>query len=136
MDYSYEKYFIRTFIRKNRQKRLLHELSAEKKRYRGIDRFCHQAAELIDQKKILMKGKDLINDPSFRRFIAENNQECYVLSTDSFLNERMMPLLEASDLANMSTEAVLIIGKDFALVFGEAMKGARDRFLLTDKENT
>lgn len=33
----------------------------------------------------------------------------------------------------MSFDAVIILGDDFAIVFGEVEKGGRDRFLLTEK---
>ncbi|MBQ3295447.1 MAG: hypothetical protein IJH00_03060 [Erysipelotrichaceae bacterium] len=134
MDNSTEEYFIKTFIRKSRQERLFHELTNEKKRYRGIDRFCHQASGLIDLSKVVMKDDDLVSGNAFEKFIEKHEQDCYVLSTDSFLNERMISLQEAVDQANMSTEAVLIIGKGFAIVFGEAMKKGRDRFLLAEEK--
>ncbi len=48
MDYSAEERFIKNFIKKRYRERLLFELTTPKKRYDGLDRFCHQASELID----------------------------------------------------------------------------------------
>lgn len=41
MDYSAEKHFVQTFIRRNRRERLLYELTTPKKRMDGVSRFCH-----------------------------------------------------------------------------------------------
>ena len=61
MEQSTEERFVRSFIQKNRQDRLLHELTSPKKRYSGISRFCHSAVDLLDPRKIRMEtsGRDL-----------------------------------------------------------------------------
>lgn len=43
--------FAAKYLRREKRERLLHELTDPKKRYRGLDRFCHHAGELIDPKK-------------------------------------------------------------------------------------
>ncbi len=47
MDYSNEQHFVQSFIRKARRERLLYELTTPEKRYDGVNRFCHQAKELL-----------------------------------------------------------------------------------------
>ena len=59
MDYRAERFFVSTFIRKDRRERLLLQLTSPSRRYEGISRFCHQAADLIDPSRILLEGKDL-----------------------------------------------------------------------------
>ena len=46
--------FAAKYLRREKRERLLHELTDPKKRYRGLDRFCHHAGELIDPKKIAL----------------------------------------------------------------------------------
>ena len=133
MEYSTEERFVRTYIRKSRQERLLYELTDPEKRYRGLDRFCHQSKELIDPDKILMSGKDLDGSKELEKFIKQHDEDCLILSPDSFIDGNSMKLKEAIEAAVMSFDAVIILGDDFAIVFGEVEKGGRDRFLLTEK---
>ena len=65
MEYLNERYFVQTFIRKDRRERLLYELTTPGKRYDGISRFCHQAKGLLDPAKIIMEGEDLDRHPEF-----------------------------------------------------------------------
>ena len=66
MDYKAERFFVSSFIRKDRRERLLLQLTSPSRRYEGVSRFCHQAADLIDPSKILLKGKDLERQKAFR----------------------------------------------------------------------
>ena len=84
--------------------------------------------------KVLMKGEDLDRRPEFVRFVQQHDEVCLVLSPDSFLNEQVLPLAEAAAEASMCPDAVLIIGSTFAIVFGEPMKGGRDKYLLSEKQ--
>ena len=129
-----ERRFVAAFICKERRERLLYELTTPGKRYGGISRFCHRAGELLDMSKVLMKGEDLDRRPEFVRFVQQHDEVCLVLSPDSFLNEQVLPLAEAAAEASMCPDAVLIIGSTFAIVFGEPMKGGRDKYLLSEKQ--
>ena len=131
MDYSFEKHFVKSFIRKARQDRLLYELTEPKKRHDGISRFCHQAEDLLDPARILMKGEDLDRRPAFERFIREHDEPCFVLSPDFYMNEQLLPVKDAVSGAVMCPDAVLIMGSSFAIVFGEPMKGGRGKYLLS-----
>ena len=133
MDYSAEKHFVYAFIRKNRRERLLLELKDEKKRYRGISRFCHTAEDLLDQAKIIMSGKDMETLPGFADYIREHDEICLILSPFSLLDGERFPLREAVDQAVMCPDAALILGSSFALVYGEPGKGGRDRYLLSEE---
>lgn len=132
MDYSIEQHFVQTFIRKNRRERLLFELTDPDRRYDGISRFCHRAGTLLEPSRIVMQGEDLDRRPEFERFVRRNGGICLVLSPDCFLGEQMLPLDEAVSRAVQCPDAVLILGKDFAVVFGEPMKGGRGKYLLAE----
>ena len=130
MDYSSEERFVNSYIRKNRRERILHELTTTAKRYEGLSRFCHQSEELLDSARILMKGEDLERSAAFLEFARKHDGICYVLSPDSSPEGQEMSLKDAIDWAISCFDAVIIIGKDFALVFGEVMKGGRGKYLL------
>ena len=132
MDYTIERYFVQTFIRKERCERLLYELTTPKKRYDGVSRFCHQAREFHDPAKIVMAGEDLDRDPAFARFVRAHDELCLVLSPDFYMDEQFLPLKDAVRQALMCFDAVLIIGSSFAVVFGEVMKGGRGKYLLSE----
>ena len=125
-----EKYFIETFIQKNRRERLLHEFTDPGKRYAGISRFCHQADAFLDPKKIQLKENDLERQPAFEQFVCSHDESVLILSPDSFLNERELSFSEAVREAVMNSDAVIILGSSFAAVFAEAEKGGRDKYLL------
>ena len=132
MDYSNEQHFVQSFIRKNRRERLLYELTTPEKRYDGVGRFGHQAKELLEPSKIIMEGEDLDRRPEFDRFVQLHNKICFVLSPDFYTDEQFLPLRDAVHKAAISLDAVLIMGSTFAVVFGEPMKGGREKFLLSE----
>ena len=133
MDYSNERYFVQTFIRKDRRERLLYELTTPGKRYDGISRFCHQAKGLLDQAKIIMEGEDLDRRAEFDRFLRQHDEICYVLSPAIDTEGQFLDLSDAVDQAIMCPDAVIITGSSFAIVFGEPMKDGRGKFLLSEK---
>ena len=134
MDYSREQSFVQKFIRKDRRRRILYELTTPEKRYEGISRFCHQAEELLQQSKIVMEGDDIVRSPEFKRFVKQNDEVCFIMSPYSFIDGQFLSLKEAVSEAVMCPDAVVICGSTFAVVFGEPMKGDRGIFLLTDDQ--
>ena len=132
-DYTAERRFVQSFIRKNRRERVLFELTTPEKRYDGVSRFCHQAEELLNPTKIAMQGEDLDRRPEFDQFIREYTETVFVLSPDSYMDEQFLPLKDAVQKTVMCPDAVLILGSTFAIVFGEPMKGGRGKYLLSEK---
>lgn len=131
MDYRAERFFVSSFIRKDRRERLLFQLTSPSRRQEGISRFCHQASDLIDPSKILFKGKDLERQKAFTDFANGHKETCLCLSPDPCLHGRSLPFAEAADLAFTGCDAALVIGSSFALVVGEAVKGGREKYLLS-----
>jgi hypothetical protein len=132
MENTAEQYFVQTYIKKNRRDRLLFELSAEKRRYDGLSRFCHQTGELLDPAKIIAAGDDLERRPEFLRFVKQHDEACYVISPDYEMDGRTLQTKDAVSLAAAFYDAVIIIGSTFAIIFGEPMKGGRDKYLLSE----
>ena len=108
----------------------MHELLSREKQYRGISRFCHQSEELIDPSNVVLHDANLEHDPELLRFISRQTDRCLILSPDGFLNGQEMDLETAVREAARSTDAVLILGNGYALVFGEAEKNGRDKYFL------
>ena len=131
MDYRAERFFVSSFIRKDRRERLLLQLTSPSRRQEGISRFCHQASDLIDSSKILFKGKDLERQKAFTDFVSGHKETCLCLSPDPCLHGRSLPFAEAADLAFTGCDTALVIGSSFALVVGEAVKGGREKYLLS-----
>lgn len=131
-----EEYFAAVYLRKDRRERLLHELTNPKKRDRGLDRFCHHAAELIDPARIALQGEDLQRQAAFQRFLSSHPGDCLALSPDSSLDGQALPFPEAAALAFCITDASILLGNGFALVTGEAEKGGRGHFLLVEAGGT
>lgn len=132
MDYSAEKYFVNTFIRKARRDRILYELTTPAKRYEGIGRFCHETEELLNPQRILMQGEDLDRKKEFQEFVRQHEELCLILSPEFGIDEQFVSLGEAVKLAVMSLDAVLILGSSFAIVFGEPGKHGRGKYLLAE----
>ena len=99
MDYTAERYFVNAFIKKSRRERLLFELTTPAKRYDGIDRFCHQSADLLDTRKIKLQGEDLERQKEFISFVKKHDEACCLLSPDPDLNEQTLTLSEAVEAA-------------------------------------
>ena len=132
MDYPFEEYFVQTFIKRVRRERLLYELTSKKKRHDGLERFCHQAEEVLDASRIIMKGEDLDRRSELLSFVSKHDEVCYMISPDPDRDDIVLSLEDAVNAAETCLDAVIIIGNGFALVYGEAMKDGRDKFLLTD----
>ena len=132
MDYSAEERFIKNFIKKRYRERLLFELTTPKKRYAGLVRFCHQTSELIDPVKIYLEGDDLDRRQEFKDFCKKHQSLCRVLSPEFYWDEIEVPLDEAVDMAVMSLDAFLVLGDGFAIVFGEPVKGGREKYLVVE----
>ena len=129
---SAEERFVRTFIRPERRERLLYELTTPKKRGRGLERFCHGAGDLLDPGKIRLRGEDMDRSPAFQAFAEEHDGSCLLLSPDGTIDGLTFPFREAVGIAAVWSDAVVIVGDGFALVYGEPEKGGREKVLLTE----
>ena len=129
-----EERFVRTYLRRDRQDRLLYELTTPKKRNRGLERFCHRAADLLDPGKIRLQGENMTRSPAFQAVMKERGGSCLLLSPDASLDGLTLPLREALDTAVFWPDAVILVGEGFAVVFGEPEKNGRDQFLLTERK--
>jgi hypothetical protein len=133
MDYSAEERFVRSFVVKERQERLLYELTRPKKRYDGLSRFCHTAELLLDKRRILLSGTDLYRQEAFWRFLADHGGPCRILSPDPWLDGQTADAADAVLLAQQSMDAAIILGEHFAVVQSEIMRAGQEKYLLCDE---
>jgi len=122
--------FVKTFIRKSRRERLLLELSSTARRREGLERFCHHAKDLVDLSKVRLEGQDLEFRPEFKDFVKRHPENCLILSPDPNLDGLQLPLGKAVEPASMGCDAAIIVGGDYAIVFGEAERGGRVKLLM------
>lgn len=134
VDASIEERFVTRFVRSKRRERLLFELTTPKRRSRGLDRFCHQAQDILDPAKIRMVGENLDQREEFKAFVGAHDDTCCVLTGDASIDGATLRLSDAVRAARMACDAVIIVGTDFAVVVTEATRGGRDMYLLTTKD--
>lgn len=130
MDGLAEVSFVNRYVLKSRRERLLYELSTPSKCRDALSRFCHQASQLLDPARIRMQGEDLDRSAPFLSFVRDHDGLCLVLSPDCYPDGEQMMLHDALSWAVSWPDAVLILGNGLAVVFGEAFKGGRGKFLL------
>ncbi|MBR4896096.1 MAG: hypothetical protein IKZ41_06690 [Clostridia bacterium] len=122
--------FVETFLRREKRDRMRYLLGNPRKRRAGLDRFCHETMDLIDREKILLEGADLERRDEFRRFLAAHGAPVIVFSPDAYPEGERMSVRDALAFALTGLDAVLILGEGYAVIFGEPMKGGRDKVLL------
>ena len=122
MDSKIEKEFVKSYIDKNYQERLLYELGSSKKRVNALSRFSHNA-ETILKKSV---SKRIIT--SLDNF-QEKDQTVYLISWDE-KDGITMPLSDAVRYLEASYMSVILIGKDFSLIKEEAENGCAKIFYL------
>ena len=122
MDKSVEQFFVKTYIDKDYQERLLFELSSIKKRSKALSRFSHDVESVF--KKSVNK-KIITNLDDFQ----EKDQTVYVISWDE-KDGTTMSLSDAIRYLESSYMSAILIGKDFSLIKEEPEKGAAKYFIL------
>ncbi|MDE6776822.1 MAG: hypothetical protein K2J25_02695 [Oscillospiraceae bacterium] len=118
---NYELFFIKNFIIKSRQDRLLYELQNLKKRQDCLGRFCHYAENLLDMQKIC-------HTQDFEKILG--NPECYIMAYHQELDKLTCNLKQALKLVLGNGMSAVIIGKNFAIVETEQLQGTPDRYFL------
>ena len=99
MDSNIEKEFVKSYIDKNYQERLLYELGSSKKRVNALSRFSHNAETIL--KKSVSKIHDYVIFESYSTFVKEYGQDTYTIE----LTEQKESLFNSDlDLNALSAE--------------------------------
>lgn len=125
-----EKSFVERFIKKEKQDRLLFELSG-KKRQNGIERFCHNAKDMINTERIAYSGNSLFPDEILK--ITKQYQVpelCYIIAYQKELDKKYVSLTDALDLVLGNGMAAIILCGDFVIMETEQCFGTPFRYIL------
>ena len=125
-----EKSFVKRFIKKTKQDRLLFELSG-KNRQHGIERFCHNTEDLIDTERIAYSGNNLFLD-EILRIIKQYKvpESCYIIACQKELDKKHVSFEDALGLVLGNGMAAIIICNDFAVIETEQYSGTPFRYIL------
>ncbi len=115
MNSEIEQKFVKYYIEKNYQERVLYELGSSKKRANALSRFSHNVETIL--KKSLSK-RIIKNLDDFQ----EKDQAVYIISWDE-KDGITMPLSDAVRYLEASYMSVILIGKDFSLIKEEVENG-------------
>lgn len=125
-----EKSFVKRFIKKKKQDRLLFELSG-KKRQHGIERFCHNAEDMIDTERIVYSGNSLFPDEILKITKQYKVPEsCYIIAYQKELDKKYVSFEDALGLVLGNGMAAIIICNDFAVIETEQYFGTPFRYIL------
>lgn len=125
-----EKSFVKRFIKKKKQDRLLFELSG-KKRQHGIERFCHNAEDMIDTERIVYSGNSLFPDEILKITKQYKVPEsCYIIAYQKELDKKYVSFEDALGLVLGNGMAAIIICNDFAVIETEQYSGTPFRYIL------
>ena len=125
-----EKSFVKKFIKKEKQDRLLFELSG-KKRQHGIERFCHNAEDMIDTERIVYSGNNLLPDEILKITKQYKVPEsCYIIAYQKELDKKYVSFEDALGLVLGNGMAAIIICNDFAVIETEQYSGTPFRYIL------
>lgn len=129
MDVLLERYFINNFIIKNKQERLIYELSNKKKRQFAISRFSHNAQEYIKSDTILSVGTDIEIEMILKFFNSEKSlSEGYLIGTSH--DGEHVELLKGINLCLQEFGASIFITKIYVLLKEETEVGSPNKYLL------
>ena len=122
MDSKIEKEFVKSYIDKNYQERLLYELGSSKKRVNALSRFSHNAETILKQsvsKRIITSLGDF----------QEKDQTVYIISWDE-KDGTTMSLSDAIRYLESSYMSAILIGSSFSLIKEETETGKPKTFYL------
>jgi hypothetical protein len=127
-----EEKFVKSFINKQMQDRLLFELSSPKNRERAICRFGHNANELLNPKNIVLKDSKIFYC-DVERIISKKfdiNKDCYIVSL-SDADGTFQPFSKAIDICFTSyMPTIIICGEDAVLIKEEVAVGETMKYIL------
>ena len=126
MNTTIEQEFIKKYIDKGYQERLLLELGSAKRRTKALSRFSHNAEDVLN-KNIFKKTITNLAD------IKENNQTVYVISWDEN-DGTQTSFTDAIKYCEMAYMSVILIGQSFALIKEETEGGTPKIFYLKSNE--
>ncbi len=112
MNFSIELDFVKKYIKKEYQERIIFELQSKKNREKAISRFSHSSDMIL--KDLFVK----CTMAEFQNHLTDSygvTEECYIISGDK-LDGQTLPLHDAITYCKTSYMAVILISSKFAVV--------------------
>ena len=126
MNIAIEQEFIKRYIDKGYQERLLLELSSAKRRAKALSRFSHNVEEILS-KSIVKKEITDFGD------IKETDKTLYVISWDKN-DGTQISFADAIKYCETTYTSVVLIGESFALIKEETEGGMPKIFYLKNNK--
>ena len=126
MNIAIEQAFIKKYIDKGYQERLLLELGSAKRRTKALSRFSHNVEEILN-KSIAKKEITNLGD------IKETDKTLYVISWDKN-DGTQTSFADAIKYCETAYTSVVLIGESFALLKEETEGGTPKMFYLKSNE--
>ena len=128
-----EKGFVKQYIIKKRQERLIYELGSSKKRINAMSRFCHSSLELIKPNMIYESG-DLSCDRILSLLIKfGKNEKNYIMAYDENIDKKYMNNDEAIRNVIGNGMAAIIINSDIVIIETEQEIGPAIKYVLINR---
>lgn len=118
MDFSIENKFVKEYIKKEYQERLLFELQSKKHREKAISRFAHSSETIL--KDCFRKSSILELQKGHE--IVRTKEQCYILSNDAH-DGRMLLWEEAIRYCAASYMVTVLISEKTVVIKEEFEKG-------------
>lgn len=122
-----EENFVKKYIKKSYQDRLLFELKSKKHREKAISRFAHHSKEIL---KDMIHVKAFGNAQEAVQHFKNVNEMCCVISLDPTDGGSFPVQIAIQNCLDSYSQAILI-GETFAFVKEETEKGAPSIYLIT-----
>ncbi len=120
-----EKEFVTNYIVKNKRKRILFELES-KKRYDALGKFCHNANEYIDERKIIYR-KDYLDEKEIKEYLE---QKCYIISWDENYDKKSMMLKDILEFLVEEPMGMILIFGEHCIITTELDTSAKEIIIM------
>jgi hypothetical protein len=134
MSKEVEETFVNTFVLKERRERAAFELSSDSKRWKFLDRLCHEFSGVLDTRYFRPVDEIGYDPVALARRLKSlgAGDTCHVISWNDKVDGKDIPLEEAARAVMSSGFASILICVPDALAYFEAeqVKGPPPRYLL------
>ena len=128
MDRDVEKRFVMDYIKKNRRERIYYELTSKKKRETAIGRFCHNAPDYTDNRKIIYYGTNI--EKGLAGVDMDKEKAGYIISWDDAIDGKMYEPNEAIEKMFSVGMATIVIFSAICIIKGEQEIGMAEIWIL------
>ncbi len=140
VDIEKEKSFVRNFIDKNFQDRLLMELQGSKRKH-GIDKFSHETRKIINSKYLILKESKISPEECLSMIKKySSSTKGYIISFESLENDVQIDGKEFEleniiyDFFYLYFGAVLIVDPHTVIIKSEYVYGPSCKYILYRKD--